>query len=155
MKTIRLTQGKVALVDDEDFAFVSRFRWRARRDKKTWYAETGSGSKSIFMHAILLGLDADEEGDHRDGDGLNNRRNNIRKATRSQNCMNRNGWSKHGFKGVYLVATNGRYGARIQVQKKMIQIGCFDTAEAAARAYDSAALKYHGEFARLNFLVPS
>jgi hypothetical protein len=152
MREIPLTQGKVALVDDEDYERVSRLSWRARRDKKTWYAETGSAEQAIFMHTFILGLSAGPETDHKDGNGLNNRRENIRPATRSNNCMNRKGWSKNGFKGVYRVTNSSRWGARIQAAGRMIQIGCYDSPEAAARAYDIAALRYHGEFARLNFL---
>jgi len=151
MKQIPLTQGKVALVDDEDYECVSRFKWRARRDKKTWYAETGPCDASIFMHNFILDNAPGMEGDHKNGNGLDNRRQNIRPATRSQNCMNRKGWSKHGYKGVYKVSTNNRYGARIQVDGRMLALGCYDSAEGAALAYDKAAAAYHRDFAQLNF----
>lgn len=155
MKEIPLTQGKVAIVDDGDYERVSQFKWRVRRDKKTWYAETGPNDQAIFLHNFILQTPPGYEGEHRDGDGLNNRRDNLRVATRSQNCMNRHGWSMHGYKGVYKVSTGDKYGARIQVNKKMVQIGCFDSPEAAARAYDVEATKLHGEFAKLNFAVSS
>ena len=156
MKRIPLTHGKVALVDDRDYKRVSQFRWRARRDRnanETWYAETGStkGGDFIFMHNFILGNDPKIETDHKNGDGLDNQRHNIRPATRSQNCMNRKGWSKHGYKGVYKVTNWHKYGARIQVDGRMLQLGCFDTAEAAAVAYDEAAARYHRDFAKFNF----
>lgn len=153
MKEIPLTQGRIALIDDEDYERVMRFRWRARRDKKTWYAETGPSDRSVFLHNFILGTAPGFEGEHRDSDGLNNRRGNLRIATRSQNCMNRRGWSKYGYKGIYKISTGDRYGARIQVGKKIHQIGCFDSPEEAARAYDVEAIKLHGEFAKLNFVV--
>jgi len=151
MREIPLTQGKVALVDDEDYERVARLSWRAHYSKGTWYAETGGGEDVVAMHSFILGLPRGSEADHKDRDGLNNCRENIRPATRSNNCMNRQGWSRHGFKGVYKVSTGLKYGARIQVDGRMIGLGCYDSAEAAARAYDIAALRHHGKFARLNF----
>ncbi len=152
MKELPLTQGKVALIDDEDYERACRLKWRARRDKKTWYAETGPiDEQLVFLHNFILQTPPGYEGEHRDGNGLDNRRKNLRIATRSQNCMNRKGWSMHGYKGVYKISTGVKYGARLQINKKMIQIGCFYSPEEAARAYDVAALRYHGEFARLNF----
>lgn len=151
MKEIPLTQGKVALVDNEDYERVSKFKWRARRDKKTWYAETGLSEESIFMHNFILGNEPGIEGDHKNGNGLDNQHRNIRIATRSQNCMNRKGWSKNGYKGVYKVSTNSKYGARIQVDGCMLALGCYDTPERAALAYDNATIEHHGDFAQLNF----
>src|SRR6266487_2555210 len=114
MREIPLTQGKVALVDDEDYERVARLSWRAHYSKGTWYAETGGGEDVVAMHSFILGLPRGSEADHKDRDGLNNCRENIRPATRSNNCMNRQGWSRHGFKGVYKVSTGLKYGARIQ-----------------------------------------
>jgi len=151
MREISLTQGKVALVDDEDYERVSALSWRAHKDKKTWYVETSINGETVFMHKFILGLGPEIEADHKDGNGLNNSRSNIRPATRSNNCMNRVGWSKHGYKGVYKVSTGSKFGARIQAVGRMVGLGCHDSPEEAARAYDRAALNYHGEFAKLNF----
>lgn len=151
MKRIRLTQGKYALVDDEDYERVIAHKWRAHKSGKTWYAETGSGKDMVLMHRFILGTEEDRETDHRDGNGLHNWSDNLREATRTQNNRNRPGWAKHGFKGVARVTNTDRWAARVQVDKCMIALGCFDTPEDAARAYDAGALIHHGAFARLNF----
>lgn len=151
-KEIPLTQGKVALVDADDFDFLMQWKWRAERKGNKWYASTYYNGKGVGMHRILLGLTSSKIfGDHIDGDGLNNRRSNLRSATLYQNLQNTSCHvdSKYGYKGVDRRSPN-QWRARIQIYGKTIYLGSFKTLELAAQAYNEAAIKYHGEFARLN-----
>lgn len=159
---VALTQGKFALVDEADFADVSRRNWCAiqKRSKTNnlyaWYAlrgrtlEDAGGKKTpVLLHRYLLG-EPPEEVDHCNGDGLDNRRENLRKATHRQNMMNsssRKGSSR--FKGV----SWGRdcWIAMIRDNYRTVHLGGFAIEEDAARAYDEAARRLHGEFARVNF----
>jgi hypothetical protein len=156
MKTIQLTQGKVALVDDEDFDRINQSKWQAVKDRKGWYArrsiQTPSGRTSINMHREVLHFSSgDPEVDHRDHNGLDNRKENLRPATDAQQCMNRNGWSKIGFKGVHRLPNKSKpWQSRIHFNGKLINLGVFATPIEAARAYNAKALELFGQFARLN-----
>lgn len=149
---LTLTQGMFATIDDADFALVARYHWhlRAHEGGERYYVSrhivTDQGKKSTqSMHTLLTGW---ELVDHVNGDGLDNRRANLRPATSSQNAANarRRKDNSSGFKGVSQ-RPNGRWMARI----RMKSLGTFPTAELAARAYDSAATETWGEFARTNF----
>lgn len=146
--------GRVVIVDDEDYELISRYRWYAKVTGPNIYAVASSrdgtraANRPIRMHKLLTGWD---ETDHHNGNGLDNRRENLRPATRSQNLMNRSTgkMEKAGFKGVRLEA--GKWRAVIKGPEGRRHLGYFSTPEMAARAYDSAAVEMHGEFARLNF----
>lgn len=155
-----MTQGKVALVSDIDFESLNTHKWLALKSKGTFYAARGSKSEDglasrrlILMHREILGAMKEPEGDHQDGNGLNNQRENLRPSTTSQNQMNRrkraSGSSK--FKGVCWSKFAGRWLSRIKAKEKRIFLGFFDSEEDAARAYDTAAKKYFGKFACTNF----
>lgn len=160
MKTIHLTQGKVALVDDEDYERVSQYKWCAYKPKgsKTYYACRGvlrSGVQTTEqMHRFILKLSRKSKTDHRDGDGLNNQKFNLRRATNAQNGRNRGKQvnNRSGYKGVFPSHPNEkRWMARLRRSGRPIHLGTFATREEAARAYDAGVRKYHGDFARLNF----
>ena len=113
------------------------------------YAETRLGGAREFMHRLVMGCRPREEVDHRNGDGLNNRRHNLRSTTHSLNQANRRRVTgKSGFKGVF--QRSGKWRAYITVAGRFISLGSFITAEEAARAYDVAAREHFGEFACTN-----
>lgn len=161
-------RGESVVVDDVDDAYVASRIWRAKRGRgatlyalSTWY--DGSGKQcDIRLHRALLGLPIDDPRfvDHINGDGLDNRRKNLRVVTRRQNSFNiRNAPNvkKGAFKGVYLVPS-GRYIAKIVAPRpdgaaraSNVCLGTFDTPEEAARAYDAKAREQFGEFAACNF----
>jgi hypothetical protein len=156
VREIPLTQSKVVIVDDEDFAFLSQFKWYAIRQGSRWYAKRticeGNQRLSTPMHRVILGTPKGFDSDHVNGDGLDNRRCNLRVATRSQNQANsqkRTGTSSK-FKGVSWDSTWKRWVARLQVKGKMIRIGRFASEESAAMAYNDTARKYFGPYARPN-----
>jgi len=150
--SIQLTKGKVAIIDEEDFPLVSKYKWHASSNGGgKWYAATSSKKGRFRMHSLIMGFPG--EVDHADGNGLNNRKSNLRPCTRSQNNANKLkcvGGSSI-FKGVYL-SRNKKWKAKIHVHRKTHYLGTFDTQEDAAQAYNVACFKFFGEFARPNEL---
>jgi hypothetical protein len=149
LKTIPLTQGKVAIVDDEDYPRLSQFKWYYIQDGQTGYAVRGRRPR-IWMHRVILGI-TDGDTDHQNGNGLDNRKENLRPCNRSQNCANRR--KLHGaaskFKGVYRSGSN--WIARLQKRGTgRKSLGTFKTEQEASRAYNQAAKETYGEFALLN-----
>lgn len=151
-RLIALTQNQTAIVDVSDFEWLSKWRWQAHwnPNTKSFYAFRGDG---IYMHRLILGCSGKEQGDHKNHNTLDNRKENLRKCTNSANRLNtkKRSTNKSGFKGVYWCKRSNRWIARIQKDGKVRHIGAFHSLEAAARAYDAAALLHHGEFAHLNF----
>jgi hypothetical protein len=147
MKQIPLSQGLYALVDDEDYEALAVHKWHARKKPRTFYAARNSAGKKIFMH-VALGY---SRPDHRDGNGLNNQRHNLRPASKAQNAQNnpRHLDNKSGFKGVS--PQGNRWQADIRVDGKNRYLGCRALASEAAKLYDEAAVKHFGEYARVNF----
>lgn len=160
MKEIPLSQGKVALVDDEDYDFLMQWKWSAWRSpggRGIWYAvrnsQKGEGvsRRCIRMHRVVASMMGyDGMVDHHDDDGLNNRRQNLRPCTMAQNiaAARYGDGSASGFRGVR--RRGNRWEAYMKSSGKQINLGRFDSPEEAARAYDEAARATWGEFARPN-----
>jgi hypothetical protein len=155
MQEISLTQGKVALVDDEDFEWLNRWKWCAIRTPYTFYAARCVGEGLVYMHREIAGLQGLQI-DHRDRNGLNNQRYNLRAATSRQNVRNKGVYANNrfGLKGVYWNKSCKKFRAQIKVSGRSIHLGFFEDVFSAALAYNKAAVKYFGEFAWLNPLLP-
>ncbi len=159
MKEITLTNGMITQVDDSDFEYLSQFKWRGTFHHGVWRAEMSkkfNGKSHNWMHRLIMNLeDPNLFVDHKDGDGLNNQKSNLRICTQPQNSRNRkaNTGSSSKYVGVTKII-NKKHGvswcATISVNGKMIQIGTFNTEEDAAVARDRESEKYNGEFVRLN-----
>lgn len=155
MKEIKLTQGKVALVDDADFEILSKHKWYAH-NKNGWYAvrtvygENGKTTKEL-MHRLLINVPKGLQTDHIDGDGLNNQRKNLRICTNSQNQKNKTAYKTNtsGFKGVCWKKAMNKWAAKITSDNKTIHLGYFSDKVEAANAYNVASKIYHREFSRL------
>jgi hypothetical protein len=165
MKTVPLSgknaAGRSALVDDQDYELVSQYPWYALEKLKAGHRPNGPYALShiysdgrdtnILMHTLITGWPLV---DHIDHDGLNNQRHNLRSATDSQNGANRRpqqGCSS-AYKGVYWHKPRQRWAVSIIVDGKRHYLGNYTDEEAAARAYDAAALAAWGAYACLNFL---
>ncbi len=151
MKFIPLTQGKFAIVDDEDYDQMSLYKWHAKANPsgKTFYAVRlqKRSTQSIYMHnEVMGGLGID----HRNANGLDNQKGNLRFATRSQNNSNRRMFKNNttGAKGVDFVKESNKYRARIQSNGRSIYLGAYKTLGEASRVYSESAERIHGEFAK-------
>jgi len=162
MKEIKLTKGYVALVDDEDFEWLSQWKWCACENKNTVYAlhsfknyKTGK-QEMIGMHRFIMGISETYRIDHVDRNGLHNWRENLRRCSDADNQHNKNLYKNNtsGYKGVsycpYL-NKNKPFSAHIGFHNKLINLGYFDSADEAAKAYDEKAKELYGDFANLNF----
>jgi hypothetical protein len=158
MAIIQLTTGGEAVVDDEDYARLAGFPWRLiKTDNDRRYAgwDEKVNGKTIHhrLHRAVMGIDGTSPEllvDHRDRDGLNNRRKNLRVCTNQQNMCNSKKPSTNtsGFKGVRFHSRDRVFMASIKSHGKSIHLGTFGTAESAHQAYVAAAMELHGEFAR-------
>lgn len=150
---LRLHQSDaVALVDAEDLPELARWRWHLLNGYVVRKVRTGPDrTVLIYLHRWLMQATPAEVVDHVNGDRLDNRRScNLRRCSQSENLANRAAPMPHGYRGVY-PEKNGTWRAQIKVQGKSRRLGTFPAPEAAARAYDVAALAAFGRFARLNF----
>jgi len=159
MKEIPLTRGYFALVDDEDYPYLSQFKWHASVEKVGYVRAvrklpTLNGKRGkMFMHRELMGSPANLFVDHKDGDALNKCKSNLRICDQAQNSRNRSK-SKNNTTGYCGVSRHGKkFQASITINSDRLYLGMYDTCVWAAIAYDQAAIECHGEFARLNFPV--
>ena len=175
-KTINLTQGYIAFVDEEDFQLVSQYCWQTEINGKSIYAMTKiiigreqqikSVGRRVYkpraimscikMHRLIMNAPKDLLVDHKNGNGLDNRKSNLRFCTKQQNQMNQRPQRNNkysSFKGVcFMKGKRNPWTAHIGLNNKLIHIGYFPSEIEAATAYNESALKYHGEFARLNII---
>ena len=162
MKEIQLTRGYAAIVDDEDYERFSSFKWKADvRKSGAVYAKRFEEKmvngvrfrKSFYLHREIIGSNGRHSlVDHGDGNTLDCRKKNLRACNHAENLRNR-GVRKNsisGLKGAYKTRS-GRFNSKIMFEYKSINIGTFDTATEAAKAYDNRAIELFGEFANLNF----
>lgn len=154
MKEIFLTQGKVAIVDDDDFQCLSSWKWHlCSNGRYAGRCEVINGrKKTILMHRQIVGAPAGTEVDHKNLDKLDNQKHNLRICLPSQNRKNRPARRDNvtGLRGVRLNRETGRFGARIYADGSPVWLGYFPTKEEAYSAYLSAARRLHGEFATIH-----
>lgn len=143
----------VILVDDEDYDRVMAHKWTVYRSyKNRFYAHMKRGVKTVYLHRFITNAPDGMVVDHKNGNGLDNRRGNLRVTIQQNNVRNRPGsGSNTGFKGVSYSKERRKFYACIQHDGRTIGLGRYESAEEAARAYDAAAKKHYGEFAWLNF----
>jgi hypothetical protein len=163
-KQIPLTQGKFAIVDDEDYEWLGQWKWYYNQKEKincgyaarTEYFVKGDGiraSRKILMHRVINKTKGEFQTDHIDGNRLNNQKNNLRDCTQGENQRNRGSVIKSSsrYKGVCYHIIKKKWVAYINNDEgKKVNLGSYNCENEAAKAYDKAAIKYHREFARLN-----
>lgn len=151
MKELILTQGKVALVDDNDYPELNKHKWSAHFGRR-WYAirnqRINGKCNIIYLHRQIMQPTGSIIVDHKDGDGLNCQRYNMRVCSYSDNM--RNSSCKLNNKGTSMNWCKTKFTSQIHIKGKKIHLGCFNSEVEAAEAYNVAALKYFGEFAKLN-----
>lgn len=149
-REIKLTRGKVTLVDEDDYEYLAQWAWSANFSRGKWYARRYLGNfqgtkKYLSMHREIMDASPEMEVDHRDGDGLHNQKNNLRICTHIENMQNGIIKSNNtsGYKGVFWYKNYEKWVARIVVNKKKVHLGYFGDKEDAVLAYDVAAKKYY------------
>ena len=149
---IPLTQGKFALIDEEDYDALIKYKWYLSKSRKTSYAARDLNGKHLLMHRMIMGEKNNSLIDHMDGNGLNNQKTNLRYCTNSQNCMNRGKQKNNtsGYSGVMWKKRDGVYVSQITCQGEQVHIGTFKCKHEAALAYNEKAIEFHKEFACLN-----
>lgn len=156
MKKILLSQGRYALVDDEDFEELSRYNWSYYKNHNVSYAirralrteNMTPTRKTIHMHRVVLGAKEGQQVDHINGNGLDNRRSNLRICTHAENMRNRGKQVNNtsGFKGVVFHNQRNKWQARMRLNGKIHSFGLFTRPEDAHAAYVEASKKLHGDF---------
>lgn len=163
-KKIKISSSKYTLIDEIDFDLVKKFKWSYTG--KNGYVGRMDGNKKVYLHRFIINAPENIQVDHINHDKLDNRRENLRLVNQSQSNMNREKINnKHGFKGIYYydnrkyykkkteIKTNHKnWISRIKVNGKYIRLGSFYTKEEAVLAYNKAAIKYFGNYAKLNKL---
>lgn len=156
MKKIKLTRGKFALVDDENFEWLNQWKWKAQKSTRgnSWYANRVQYTpykKMILMHRLILGLtDQNIWCDHKDHNGLNNQQFNLRECNRSQNTANKRSSGSSKYLGVF--SYKGKWRAAVKHNNVLYYLGTFSKEIDAAYAYNVKAKEMHGKFANLNII---
>ena len=159
MKRILLTQGRHATVDDEDYDYLMQWKWYANKIGKTYYAVRNEPhahlgwlkGQTIYMHRIILKVSRNNSVDHKNHNGLDNRKCNLRICSKAQNQQNQIGCNngESQYKGIR--RSGNKWQARICTDGLRIHIGTFPAEGIAAKAYDKKAKELFGDFAYLNF----
>lgn len=153
MKKIKLSQGKFALVDDEDYEYLNQWKWYAQKVKNTFYAirtdRTSGKRKTIRMHRIIMNTPEKMETDHKDHFGLNNQKYNLRNCTKHQNSMNKKLYEKTSskYKGVSWYPRYQKWIAYITLNRKRKFLGYFSSEKEAGIYRKNKAKELFGEFA--------
>ncbi len=148
MKKIQLTQNKYTIVDDEDYKYLNQFNWYAHNKSEYWTALRMYKRKLILMHRIIMNCPKNKIIDHINGNSLDNRKENLRICTQSQNISNSklSKRNKSGFKGVYQTKNKKKWLSLISINSKTKNLGLFSNKLEAKDAYTKAAKEYFGEF---------
>lgn len=159
MKEIQLTQGKVTLVDDEDYKHLNQWKWYAHKGTKTFYVvrytNINGKQEIIYMHRIIMNTLNNQEVDHKDHNGLNNQKYNLRNCTKTQNQANKkkriNCSSK--YKGVCWHNFAQKWQSLIKINYTQKHLGYYASELEAALAYNKVAKELFGDFALLNEVI--
>ena len=156
MKKIPLTFSKFAVIDRSDYDLVSKYKWHLQIDTYTSYAASKINGKIIKLHRFIMDCPPLLEVDHKNGNGLDNRRCNLRVCTKSQNQLRRQIYRKTSsrYRGVSWCKNNKKWRVQARISGKKFSIGYFHNEIAAAKKYNEIAIKHHGDFAYLNFKKP-
>jgi hypothetical protein len=154
LKTIITSNGVKTIVDDDDFEVYGKLRWKCdgvgyvRRNIRV-----NGKHKTVYLHRLVIGDPHGYQVDHKNGNKVDNRKENLRKATGSQQRANTRlrKDNPHGLKGVTWIKNNKNWVAQICLKGRHVHLGVFTCKKEAAKAYDRAALKHFGEFACTNF----
>ena len=155
-----MAQPQYAKVAPANYERLRKYEWLSKKGKKSFYARrrvpNGKGGKEtlVYMHQEVIKVPDGMVVDHINHDGMDDREANLRAATRAQNIRNRKKFAKSSsskYKGVYLRKKTRKWEVKITFERKKIHLGTFCDEIEAAKAYDRAAIKYHGDFASLNF----
>ena len=156
MKEINLSQGRVTIVDDDDFEEISKHKWNYAQGYAKRNIAAGAGKQAtLHMHVAIMGKTGGLEIDHVNGNGLDNRRDNLQFVTHAQNLQNKapDKNTSSVYKGVSWNKRIKRWTSQIMIDKKLRHLGRYENEQAAALAYNNAAIKHFGQYARLNTIM--
>jgi hypothetical protein len=158
MKFISLNKGYRAMVDDEDYDRVMKYRWKVHiniQRPSCIYARTNISNRTVILHRFIMSPTKEITIDHIDHNGLNCQKSNLRFATKTQQNFNRKRSNSHGYKGITRVTNQpNKWQVQLVENGNVHYGGVYKTMIDAAKAYDEMAKKYHGDFAILNFPTP-